>query len=336
MEYLYAKKKYTVRESYRECREIFRKSSKTYYLGALLFDLDKFFNICSFYGFVRLVDDIVDNDIDSVEEKDIKLKRFKSKFFNIYDNFMLDNLENESFWKNCGIRRELWAFFHTIYTIDIKKELLEKFFHSMEMDLYKFKYDTFSDLEEYMDGSACVIGEIMYLIIKDGKTEYYKKLEIEHDMNDYARQLGMAFQLTNFVRDIKEDFEMIPSRVYIPKEHQIKNRIKLFRYLENPNYTRYHNLINLLNFELNLSKKIYLEAQKGINLLDVEQRDNIEIAKCMYYEINNEIRRNKFVFLKTGKIKVSTLKKIKICYQKLGFLGIMNLAKKYIYYTYLI
>lgn len=337
MEYLYIKNQYTIKQSYRDCRDIFWKSYKSYYLGALLFDKDNFFHICSLYTFIRIVNSIVNNSEDSIETKKENLKLFKEKFFLIYDKYFMDNLDKNKFWIYCGIPKELWAFFFTIYSIGIERNLIEKIFNSMEMDLYKFEYENLSELEEYMEGYAYVIGEIMYLIIKNGKEkEYYQKIEIKHNMNDYARRLGMAFQLTNFIRDISEDFEMIPYKIYIPKTHQRKYSINLHKYLEGKQINKYHSFITLLQFELNLSEKIYKEAQKGIELLDPKQKDNIEIVKSMYYEINNKIKINKFMFLKCGKIKVSTFKKIKICYQKLGFLGLMNLGYRYIYYTYLI
>lgn len=337
MEYLYINNNFDITKAYKNCRDIFKKSSKSYYLGALLFDSENFLHICSFYAFVRIVDDIVDNSKDSNKTKKENLKLFKEKFFLIYDKHFINNIENKDFWKYCGITKELWAFFFTIYSIGIERNLIEKFFNSMEMDLYKFEYQNFSELEEYMEGSACVIGEIMYIIIKSNdKIGYYKEIEKTHNMNEYARNLGMAFQLTNFIRDILEDYEMEPKRIYIPKDHQKYFRINLDKFLYSFNNNKFSRFLNLLHFELRLSEILYKEAQIGINLIDYKQKKNIEIAKNLYHEINKEIRINKFSFLKCKKINVSTYRKVMICYNTLGILGLVNLAKRYIYYTYLI
>ena len=132
MEYLYIQKPFNITLAYKKCRDIFLKSSKSYYLGALLFDSENFFHICSFYAFVRIVDDIVDNIEDFIETKKKNLKNFKDKFFLIYDKHFIDNLENNKFWIHCGLPKELWAFFFTIYSIGIEENLIEKDYHSMK------------------------------------------------------------------------------------------------------------------------------------------------------------------------------------------------------------
>ena len=76
-------------------------------------------------------------------------------------------------------------------------------------------------------------------------------------MYDYARQLGKAFQLTNFIRDILEDYDMEPKRIYIPKEHQNKFSLNLDKFLFSFNNNKFSRFLNLLNYELNLSERIY-------------------------------------------------------------------------------
>ena len=70
-------------DSFRTCRDIFRKHSKSYYYGSMLFPFYKFIHICSFYAFVRIVDDVVDND-DLLANKRIKLNEIEQDFFYLF------------------------------------------------------------------------------------------------------------------------------------------------------------------------------------------------------------------------------------------------------------
>jgi phytoene synthase len=101
----------------------------------------------------------------------------------------------------------LAALVHTVVELDIDPDALHRFLHSMAMDLDVERYETWDDLCGYMDGSAAVIGEMMVPVL--GPADRAAAIPP-------ARDLGIAFQLTNFLRDVGEDLDR--GRVYLPQE----------------------------------------------------------------------------------------------------------------------
>ena len=100
----------------------------------------------------------------------------------------------------------LKAVVHTVRAFDIDPDCFRRFLRSMAMDLTISAYATWDDLLGYMDGSAAVIGEMMLPILEP----------LTPDALEPARDLGNAFQLTNFLRDVAEDLDR--GRVYLPQE----------------------------------------------------------------------------------------------------------------------
>ena len=78
--------------SYRKCRDIFKQNAKTYYYGAILFEKNKFYHICAFYGFVRLIDDFVDENQEmSIVNKQQVLNDLENIFFMYYEDYKKSN-----------------------------------------------------------------------------------------------------------------------------------------------------------------------------------------------------------------------------------------------------
>lgn len=306
--------------SYKLCQESFKKHSKSYYLGAMIFPFEKFKYISAFYGLVRLIDNIIDTNI---EPKKMLLNNFKKDFFNLYD------FEDRS--------RIQWDKYHPIYPavfdmiskLSVPKELFERFFSAMEMDLMKFKYKNFGELVTYMDGSAIVVADIMVTIMTNNEIFYNDnniKLLIPH-----ARSLAIAFQLTNFVRDITEDREMIPSRTYLPSNEQEVFNIELAQYTSNKLID--DKFINFIRFQILRCNLFYQYSQYGINELDYTSSKAINLSKILYSNILVEIE-NKDYKLLDKKIKVSFWKKLYLTFINLGFFNFMVILKNYIAYSY--
>src|SRR3954451_20689021 len=91
----------------------------------------------------------------------------------------------------------LKAVVHTVRSFDIDPDCFRRFLRSMAMDLTVESYETYDDLVDYMDGSAAVIGEMMLPILEPRSIDAVAP----------ARDLGLAFQLTNFLRDVDEDLD---------------------------------------------------------------------------------------------------------------------------------
>jgi len=149
--------------------------------------------IYNIYGFVRFADEIVDT-------------------FHDYDKtLLLDEFKRDTYaaiQRGISLNPILNSFQQTVNDYNIDHDLVEAFFHSMEMDLSQKTYDT-RNFNEYVYGSAEVVGLMCLHVFCEGKKELYDKLKFS------ARSLGAAFQKVNFLRDIKADYNSL-SRMYFP------------------------------------------------------------------------------------------------------------------------
>ena len=149
--------------------------------------------IYNIYGFVRFADEIVDTFHE--HDKDSLLAQFKKETY-------------DSIQRGISLNPILNSFQLTVNRYNIDHELIEAFFRSMEFDLDKTSYDRVG-YEEYIYGSAEVVGLMCLYVFCEGDSEEYEKLK------PYARSLGAAFQKVNFLRDVKADFQDL-KRVYFP------------------------------------------------------------------------------------------------------------------------
>lgn len=149
--------------------------------------------IYAIYGYVRLADEIVDSFEGYNKEK--LLTRFK--------------LETENaLQEGISLNPVLNSFQATVKKYGIKRQLIDQFLHSMEMDLHSIDYN--SDLyKEYIYGSAEVVGLMCLQVFTEGNTAKYEELK------PYAMKLGSAFQKINFLRDLKDDYHVL-GRTYFP------------------------------------------------------------------------------------------------------------------------
>lgn len=175
----------------RECREIFKRHSITYYYSTLLFPQKVRHNVYILYAFVRLADEYVDNPEPGVDPQN-SLEKFRALF--------------EMEWNRQESGDPVVARFVLLAReFEFDKKWIDAFLESMSMDLYIQHYDSFATLEKYIYGSAEVIGLMMSRVMGIAK---------QFDTN--ARALGKSMQLINFLRDIKEDSER--GRIYFPQD----------------------------------------------------------------------------------------------------------------------
>jgi len=170
-----------------------QKYSTSFSLGILALKPSIRSAIYAIYGYVRLADEIVDSFHDYDKEK--LLSRLK--------------LETENaLSERISLNPILHSFQETVLKYNIDRKLIDQFLHSMAMDLNKIDYN--SDLyEEYIFGSAEVVGLMCLQVFTEGKNEQYEALK------PYAMKLGSAFQKINFLRDLKEDYQIL-GRTYFP------------------------------------------------------------------------------------------------------------------------
>ena len=240
----------TLEESYDECRRLNRRSGTTYYWAAQVLPRVKRHHVHALYGFCRYADDIVDDlGPAPTEARAAALVDFGDRFFVDLDRGRSDDLV-------------LCAVVHTVQAFSIDPDLFRRFLRSMTMDLTVDRYPTWDSLVDYMDGSACVIGEMM-LPILEPRTP---------DALPHARDLGLAFQLTNFLRDVGEDLERFGADPHLRRV--------------TPEWRA------LMAFEVERARALYRSADLGIEQLPESSARSIRAARTLYAEILDRIEVN--------------------------------------------
>lgn len=177
-----------------ECSKLVtNRYSTSFSMGIRVFEKRFRAPIYAIYGFVRFADEIVDTFHQF--EKATLLNRFKNDTYTAIE-------------EGISLNPILHSFQEVVNEYNIDHELIEAFLKSMEMDLH---YSTYGDhlYEEYIYGSAEVVGLMCLKVFCEGNEEVYRKLLPS------ARSLGSAFQKINFLRDMKSDFDD-RGRVYFP------------------------------------------------------------------------------------------------------------------------
>jgi phytoene synthase len=226
------------------------------------------------YGLCRYADDIVD-DLGSsatVDERANALKTFGDEFFAGYE-------------AGRSQHPVLKAVVHTVRAFDIDPECFRRFLRSMTMDLTVASYETWDDLVVYMDGSAAVIGEMMLPILEPSSP----------DATPRARDLGNAFQLTNFLRDVNEDLDR--GRVYVPQEDLRRFGADPWRRQVTPEW------VALMSFEIERCRELYRSADVGVSYLPAREGRCISAARTLYSRILDRIEANGYdVFTKRARV----------------------------------
>lgn len=151
-------------------------------------------DIYNIYGFVRFADEIVDSFHDY--DKDNLMSRFEDDYYHAYNSGISLNPILNSFQK-------------TVKKYNIEDHMVQAFLKSMKADLTKTLYNTKEEYAEYIYGSADVVGLMCLKVFVNGDEKKYNELK------DAAMRLGSAFQKVNFLRDLKDDYEVL-NRSYFP------------------------------------------------------------------------------------------------------------------------
>ena len=256
-----------LRASYRDCRRLNAAHGRTYYLATLLLPPAKRPHVHALYGFARYADEIVD-DLDPTltdVQRSARLHDWEERF--------LAELARGASTHPIGR-----AVVDTVRRFDIPPSHLVDFLASMRMDLTVTDYPTYDDLLGYMWGSAAVIGLQMLPVLGSVCEPAVAA--------PYAVDLGVAFQLSNFIRDVGED--LCRGRVYLPGEDLAAFGVDRQRLA--------HGVVDgpirrLFAHEIARAREVYRTAEPGIRLLDPTSRDCVRTAMVLYSGILDEVER---------------------------------------------
>jgi phytoene synthase len=250
----------TLEQSYARCRTLNRRYGTTYYWSTKALPRVKRHHVWALYAFCRYADDLVD-DLGSAAPTDVRAKAlagFGERFFADLETGDSDD-------------DVLKAVVHTVAAFRIDPDCFRRFLRSMTMDLTVASYETWEDLLVYMDGSAAVIGEMMLPIL-----EPTSPVATRH-----AQDLGNAFQLTNFLRDVDEDLDR--GRVYVPQEDLRRFGADPWLRRATPEW------VALMGFEIARCRDLYRSADIGLALLPPSSDKGIRAARILYAQILERI-----------------------------------------------
>ena len=227
-------------------------------------------DIYNIYGFVRFADEIVDSFHEY--NKEILFNRFEGEL-------------QQALTERISLNPILNSFQNTVNKYNINRNLIQVFMDSMRQDLTKSNYISIHEFNEYIYGSADVVGLMCLQVFVKGDPNKYEELR------EAAMNLGSAFQKVNFLRDMKEDQEFL-SRTYFPN-------------------------INLETLDEIAKEKIVVEiednfknAYQGILDLPKEARLGVFVAYKYYRRLLNKLKRTPAAEIKNSRIRVPNIEKI--------------------------
>lgn len=231
-------------------------------------------DIYNIYGFVRFADEIVDTFHDY--EKEFLFDDFEKQLYDAINH-------------KISLNPILNSFQETVHKYDIPEDLYKAFMKSMRQDLYKSNYKSVEEYEQYIYGSADVVGLMCLKVFVKGNEDLYENLK--HD----AKKLGSAFQKVNFLRDLKADYEDL-NRTYFPNVD-----------LSELDETTKMRIINEIEAD-------FKAGLRGISKLPVEAKLGVYTAYVYYLKLLYKLKKTPSLQIKSRRIRVND-------YQKVGLLA---------------
>ncbi|MBN9100351.1 MULTISPECIES: phytoene/squalene synthase family protein [unclassified Pseudonocardia] len=258
-----------LREAYRGCRELNARFGRTYFLATRLLPRGRRPAVHALYGFARYADEIVDDLADGapVAERALRIDALTAQM----DAALAGGPAAHPVLAALADTADRYAIDHRHFT---------DFMTSMRMDIDVTSYATFDDLGVYVHGSASVIGLQMLPVL--GTT--VPRAEAEGP----ASALGVAFQLTNFLRDVGEDLDR--GRVYLPSDELAafgvdRDLLAWCRRTRRPDPRVRRALSHLVAH----TRAVYRRAEPGIGMLEPVSRACVSCAFTLYRGILDEI-----------------------------------------------
>ena len=254
--------------AYVHCRQVNRAYGKTYYFSTEFFPRELRPAVHALYAWVRYPDEWVDNPHGlPMDEQRRRLTEWREATRSAL-------LSGES------DHPVLAAWSDAARRFDVPFEYMDAFIEAMEMDLSVDRYPTFADLRCYTWGSASVVGLMMCRLMGATAREAVPP----------ATNLGLAMQLTNFLRDVGEDWRE-RRRIYLPLEDL--NRFGVTE-ADIDVGVMTPGLRELVRFEIERTRAIYLQADEGFQFLPADARLPVRLARILYARILDKVEQNDY------------------------------------------
>jgi phytoene/squalene synthetase len=258
--------------SYKCSKIVTKKYSTSFSLAVTMLSPKIREDIYSIYGFVRFADEIVDS-FHSFNKPQL-IEDFEAEYY-------------KAFHQGISLNPILNAFQLTVKKYNITDDLIQAFLSSMKQDINKTKYNTAEEYNNYIYGSADVVGLMCLRVFVNGDNDKYEQLK------SYAMRLGSAFQKVNFLRDLKDDYEIL-NRSYFPgvdlKALNWDSKNQIIAEIEND----------------------FHEAFKGIKMLPVEAKFGVYTAFIYYKRLLMKLKDTPSEKIMNTRIRISNPVKISL------------------------
>ena len=264
-------KKLTI--SYQYCKDVSKVHAKTFYFASRFLPPEKRNACYSIYAFCRYIDDLVDKNIfrslnseESLQKLAEAVEEWRRQLKALYKGEYIDH-------------PIMIALKDTISKFGIPENLPNELIDGVNMDITKTRYENFEDLKIYCYKVASVVGLMTTHVFGFRNDEAF----------GYAVDLGIAMQMTNILRDIKED--SLQGRIYLPAEE-----MKMFGYTEDElmRQTQNSSFRELMEYQVKRAADYYDVADKGISMLERDSRVAVGLMSRNYRKILNVIKENDF------------------------------------------
>ncbi|MBD0839746.1 phytoene/squalene synthase family protein [Streptomyces sp. TRM68416] len=266
-----------LRAAYGHCRTLNARHGRTYFLATRLLPVERRPAVHALYGFARWADDIVDTPAPGTDaaRRGTELTELQRQL-------------DEGLRRGRSREPVVRAVADTARRYGIDHAHFRDFMSAMRADLVVTDYPTYADLRGYMHGSAAVIGLQMLPVLGT--------VVPREEAEPHAAALGVAFQLTNFLRDVGEDLDR--GRVYLPADLLAAHGVdrELLRRSRDTGRPDGRITAALREFEA-LTRGVYREAEPGIALLDPVSRPCIRTAYVLYGGILDAVARDGYAVL---------------------------------------
>jgi len=248
---------------YARCAEITRASSSNFYFAFMLLPAERRRALHAVYAFCRFIDDIADDE--TAHDAAALLKRWREEVDRVY--------------AGTPTRAISRALADSARHFNLPREHFEEIIAGVEMDLTRKRYATFDELRLYCYRVASAVGLICIEIF--GYTNPAARL--------YAERLGIAFQLTNIMRDVKEDAAR--ARIYLPLEDLSRFAVSEAEIL---NGVYSDNFVRLMEFEAARAQNFYREADAALPAEDRSSLLTAEAMRMIYGALLDRIVRSNY------------------------------------------
>lgn len=258
----------------RGARHVLRNYSTSFFIVTRFLPVKKRQQVEAIYAAVRYPDEIVDTFRITPEEK----LRVINDWQQTYDRALQGGTQRELLMG--GIPPILVAFTKVVNDASIPHHLYRSFLDAMRLDIYPVQYATLDDLiNSYIYGSAIVVGYFLAYVYGPENPEDRER------MMDASRELGIALQLTNFMRDVSDDRKR--TRVYLPIDMLRRAGLDLYNVFEASSHEQ---LTSVIRDIVEIADGYYASAQTKIAAFSADCRTAIQACIDVYRQLNDQIR----------------------------------------------